>query len=64
MTPKDHPIIPEYGNESFKTVPPKKPKPLKPIHPAPIILFLGILFNYIPPSVTVYAIIEIFVIIL
>jgi hypothetical protein len=45
MTPKDHPIIPEYGNESFITVPTKGPKPLKPIHPAPIILFLGILFN-------------------
>ena len=45
MTPKDQPIIPEYGNESFKTVPPKGPKPLKLIHHAPIILFLGFLFN-------------------
>jgi hypothetical protein len=46
-TPQDHPIIPEYGNESFKTVPPKKPKPLIPNtqHPTPIILFLGVLFN-------------------
>ena len=45
MTPKDQPIIPEYGNEFLKTVPPKGPNPLKPTHTAPIILFLGILFN-------------------
>ena len=45
MTPTDHPIIPVYGNESFKTVPPKGPKPLKPIHHTPIILFLGVMSN-------------------
>ena len=45
ITPNDHPIIPEYGKESLNTVPPKGPNPLKPTHPAPIILFPGILFN-------------------
>ena len=45
MIPKDHPIIPEYGNEYFNKVPPKGPKPPKTQHPAPINLFFGILFN-------------------